>query len=110
MAEGGSTTAHISWQEKLAKAREYKQLGNERFKTGNSAQAIGKYHRALLYLKGIDHSKTTMQALGAALGGEGMAENSQDIPTEAKKEVEELQIDCYNNLAGNILGVYTFLR
>eukprot|EP00918_Siedleckia_nematoides_P092856 GHVU01203820.1.p1 GENE.GHVU01203820.1~~GHVU01203820.1.p1 ORF type:complete len:226 (+),score=42.03 GHVU01203820.1:209-886(+) len=102
MAEGGSLPANITWEEKLSKALEYKQLGNEKYKSGNFKQAIGKYHRALLYLKGIDHAKaSSMQAIQAALGAGDRP--SDNLSEEAKKEVTALQVDCYNNLAAVLL-------
>lgn len=39
--------------ERITKAQELKQEGNGFFKTGKWKKAIGKYHRALLFVKGI---------------------------------------------------------
>ena len=38
-------------EEKLAKAVEFKELGNQFHKDGNYKAAAGKYHRAILYMK-----------------------------------------------------------
>ena len=38
-------------EEKLAKAVEFKELGNQFHKDGNFKAAAGKYHRAILYMK-----------------------------------------------------------
>ena len=41
----------LSIQEKLDKAKEYKDSGNVLYKEGKHKAAAGKYHRAILYLK-----------------------------------------------------------
>ena len=42
-----------SYSEKLEVAKQLKQEGNEFYKKGEAKKALGKYHRALLYAKGI---------------------------------------------------------
>ena len=39
---------------KLKEAKVFKDAGNELYKSGNFKGAAKKYHRAILYLKGID--------------------------------------------------------
>ena len=39
--------------DRISKAQELKQEGNSFFKSGKWKKAAGKYHRALLYVKGI---------------------------------------------------------
>ncbi|KAL5008789.1 hypothetical protein ScPMuIL_014370 [Solemya velum] len=46
------TDGQISDAEKLRIAQDYKKCGNEYFKQKDHRQAIAKYHRALIYLKG----------------------------------------------------------
>ena len=41
-------------EEKLQEAKVFKDAGNELYKSGNFKGAAKKYHRAILYLKGID--------------------------------------------------------
>ena len=41
-------------EEKLKEAKLFKDAGNELYKSGDFKSAARKYHRAILYLKGID--------------------------------------------------------
>lgn len=43
-----------SYVDKFSSAQELKLAGNELYKSGEVKKALGKYHRALLYIKGIE--------------------------------------------------------
>ena len=51
VAFGGKLPETVA--ERITKAQELKQEGNAFFKTGKWKKAIGRYHRALLFVKGI---------------------------------------------------------
>ncbi|XP_046369631.2 tetratricopeptide repeat protein 9C-like [Haliotis rufescens] len=84
---------------KLSKAKHYKSEGNDAYKNKNYRLAIGKYHRALLHLKGIGQGK---ESLAAMFTGQDEDE-THPIPPEMIFEVGNLQSDCYNNLAACLL-------
>jgi hypothetical protein len=44
----------VKIEEKLKFAKEFKNAGNQLYKSGDFKGAAKKYHRAVLYLKGID--------------------------------------------------------
>ena len=98
---GFEYTGHprVPWEEKLAQAKVFKQEGNEKYKSGAHKSAIGKYHRALLYLKGINDAQQSAPLMPVMED----AELSKAIPDAAQSEVKQLQIDCYNNLSGTFL-------
>ena len=85
----------ISWQEKLKSAKKYKLEGNEKYQGGMYKAAIGKYHRALLFLKGIREPHK-----GFRLFEENSADTMKSISEEALSEASQLECDCYNNLSG----------
>jgi len=86
----------LTWEDKFEKALTYKNEGNERFKAKQHKAAIGKYHRALLYLKGIDASK--QGSMMPSIFGDRDVEVK--MPEEVQKDFVQLKADCYNNLAG----------
>ena len=45
----------ISIEEKLKEATRYKEMGNELYKMKDYRAAAVKYHRSIIYLKGIDN-------------------------------------------------------
>ncbi len=93
--EEGPVAPKIGWSEKLEQARKYKQEGNEQYKAGDYKAAIRRYHKAHLYLKGIESVQEPLPFPGM---GEGRKEDKP--PEEVKQEVTKLKVDCFNNLAG----------
>ena len=101
--DSGEAPPHkITWEEKLNQAREYKAQGNIRYKANEYKQAIGKYHRALLFTKGIEDAQHIMPFMPET---EEYNPNKK-IPEYAQKEVYELKLACYNNLAGKQSGLF----
>jgi len=92
---------HKTDDEKVTLAKKFKAEGNECHKKQDFKQAIGKYHRALLQLKGVGSSKSA--GLGAFISEEDMESMgySGKITEEMKQDVTRLTADCYNNLAGS---------
>lgn len=99
MAEQLPAPFKLTWEDKLEKAEIYKKEGNERFKAKAYKTAIGKYHRAMLYLKGIDASK--QGSLMPSVFGD--RETEVKMPKDVQKDFVKLKADCYNNLAACIL-------
>jgi len=82
----------IKWPDKLQEAKRYKQAGNEHYKAGNVKKAIGSYHRALLYLRGIKKSEEDVPFLEK--------KKKSCIPIKIQEEITQLSSQCYNNLSG----------
>ena len=99
-----TNSSKIPDDKKLEKAIQFKQEGNDAYKTKNYIQAIKKYHRALLYLKGIGQSPGLgkMESLfNGDLGlGTGDANRQCAVDPKMMAQVVDLKTDCYNNLAG----------
>nr|KAG5712406.1 hypothetical protein BaRGS_023985 [Batillaria attramentaria] len=78
-------------QEKLKSAEEYKAAGNKAYADKNYRQAIGKYHRALMYLREPGNVKATFR-LGTALVQLGNYEKAKVVLTRDKAFATEKQI------------------
>ncbi|XP_053545096.1 tetratricopeptide repeat protein 9B [Bombina bombina] len=73
-------------ESRIQKAAEFKAEGNRCYKDKKYREAIGKYHRALLVIKGVHE------------GGDGLR------LTEAQKvRVEATEIECYDSLTACML-------
>ncbi|XP_052767658.1 tetratricopeptide repeat protein 9C-like [Mya arenaria] len=94
---------HKTDTEKVALAIQFKTEGNESHKKQDFKVAIGKYHRALLQLKGIGSAKSA--GLGAFMSDEDMETMgySETISETMKQDVTKLTADCYNNLSACLL-------
>nr|XP_032649384.1 tetratricopeptide repeat protein 9B-like [Chelonoidis abingdonii] len=87
--QGGATESEIQ------KAVEFKVDGNRCYKEKKFREAIGKYHRALLQLKGVQ---------GRA-GAASLEQNLLDPPRcplteEQLRLVESTEVECYDSLTG----------
>lgn len=80
---------------KLDQAKIYKAEGNDCFKSGSTKKAISKYHRALLYTRGIEEGQKKFQHIAGA--------QVVPLPEDMQNEVDSLKTDCYNNLANCLL-------
>lgn len=76
---------------RLREARLYKEEGNQRYREGKYREAVSRYHRALLQLRGLDPS---LPSPIADLGPQGPA-----LTPEQESVLHTTQTDCYNNLA-----------
>lgn len=91
-----SENCSLTIDEKIQKAYDLKNYGNEYFKAQNYPSAIRKYHNALMYVKGLTDRASTLKALGA----EDAAVGCQRASDQNKQDILELEFLCYNNLAG----------
>ena len=81
--------------ERITKAQELKQEGNGFFKTGKWKKAIGRYHRALLFVKGITDRFE-------AVPGMSLMKEMAKVKATAEEEAvaTSLLVALSNNLAG----------
>jgi len=88
-------------EEKLEKALEFKELGNQYYKEGNYKAAAGKYHRAILYMKAIDND---LHGTPAFLQAASVDPNhAKHIKKEVEQKCIETNISVYNNLCACLL-------
>lgn len=80
------------WEKKLLQAEAFKAEGNELYKSKDYTKAAGKYHRALLYLRAIKSNELLPLAV--------LMPKEEPIPEEDQKRINQVMVDCYNNLAG----------
>ncbi|XP_040261588.1 tetratricopeptide repeat protein 9B [Bufo bufo] len=93
---GGRVTANPEpeMEARIQKAVEFKAEGNRCYKDKKFRDAIGKYHRALLVLKGVHEDGEERKTNGGA--GTRL--------TEAQKvRVEATEIECYDSLTACML-------
>ncbi|KAJ3337065.1 hypothetical protein HDU93_001688 [Gonapodya sp. JEL0774] len=74
--------------EKLSKARELKDQGNEALKAGEYPKAMQSYHQSLLFAKGMDNS--SMAAI---------VPNAEPVSEDLVKEIRALIPVVYSNMA-----------
>lgn len=85
------TNPEPEMEARIQKAVEFKTEGHRCYKDKKFRDAIGKYHRALLVLKGVHEDGEERKANGGA--GTRL--------TEAQKvRVEATEIECYDSLTG----------
>lgn len=101
--------------ERVHKAEEYKSAGNESYKGKDIKSAIGKYHRGLLFVKGLDSmaQQDVVQRLagvgksGEVFGSPGTQDFGEIIgkllPDNIEERVAGIEQSCYNNLAACLL-------
>ncbi|XP_076305610.1 tetratricopeptide repeat protein 9A-like isoform X2 [Tachypleus tridentatus] len=88
--------SQLSPETKLTEARRYKEEGNALFKEKNLRGAMGKYHRALLFIQGIQVQQNAASLMGLTSTEQPKVDQ---LPEPAKQEVAKIKVDCYNNLA-----------
>ncbi|KAB0374532.1 hypothetical protein FD755_013024 [Muntiacus reevesi] len=99
----GQAGAAAEPAEFIRRAHEFKSQGAQCYKDKKFREAIGKYHRALLELKGLlpAAGERERDSRGASPAG---APNPGRLSEEQSKTVEAIEIDCYNSLAVLLLG------
>lgn len=85
----------------IRRAHEFKSQGAQCYKDKKFREAIGKYHRALLELKGLLPAPREQERDSRAASPPG-APNPGRLSEEQSKTVEAIEIDCYNSLAGEL--------
>ncbi|XP_037666034.1 tetratricopeptide repeat protein 9C-like [Choloepus didactylus] len=78
-------------EKRRQEAQLYKEEGNQRYREGKYRDAVRRYHRALLQLRGLDPS---LPSPIPNLGPQGPA-----LTSEQENILYSTQTDCYNNLA-----------
>ncbi|XP_068779889.1 tetratricopeptide repeat protein 9C [Struthio camelus] len=84
-------------EQRLEQAQRYKEEGNGCYQAGRPREAAGRYHRALLQLRGLD--PRLPPPLQAALG----ARPRPRATPQQEAALHRIQTDCYNNLAACLL-------
>ncbi|KAM3613321.1 uncharacterized protein V6R79_024139 [Siganus canaliculatus] len=79
----------------LEEAAEMKNEGNAFYREKNIRSAIGRYHRALLILRGLDSD--VMSSV------KGIGPETPALTPEQEAALRNTQVDCYNNLAACLL-------
>jgi tetratricopeptide (TPR) repeat protein len=77
---------------------EFKETGNSYFKQGEYKSALENYHKALLYLTGLDNSKWS------SLPGN----NNVQIEQETKNAIEKNLLSVYLNMAAVYIKIDNF--
>ncbi len=85
------TSAKPCWAS-LEEAAQMKTEGNAFYREKNIRSAIGRYHRALLILRGLDSDVMTAV--------KGFGPEMPALTPEQEAVLRSTQVDCYNNLAG----------
>ncbi|CAI5763869.1 repeat 9A [Podarcis lilfordi] len=107
---GGSQSAEPD--ELIRRALDFKSQGAQCYKEKKFREAIGKYHRALLELKGLllaqeedddvgDGDAAAAAPSSSSSGGGGGLGRS--LTGEQSQLLESIEIDCYNSLAACLL-------
>ncbi|XP_051514298.1 tetratricopeptide repeat protein 9C-like isoform X2 [Myxocyprinus asiaticus] len=90
-ATGGGSRLDLQLQQ----AVRLKTEGNSFYREKNMRAAIGRYHRALLILRGMDSEvSSALQGFGA---------QAPKLSPEQEDLLRSTQVDCYNNLAACLL-------
>ncbi|XP_070818780.1 tetratricopeptide repeat protein 9C [Chaetodon trifascialis] len=79
----------------LEEAAQMKTEGNAFYREKNIRSAIGRYHRALLVLRGLDSDVMTSV--------KGFGPEAPALTPEQEAALRNTQVDCYNNLAACLL-------
>ena len=92
---------HMSIQEQIQKAADFKKRGNAHYKFEQWRDAIGKYHRAILYLKSAKIISTSEDNNGLTESLMAMRDSKETpLGMQSLNDARKLAADCYSNLAG----------
>uniref|UniRef100_A0A8D0BSH9 Tetratricopeptide repeat protein 9A n=1 Tax=Salvator merianae TaxID=96440 RepID=A0A8D0BSH9_SALMN len=88
--------------ELIRRALDFKRQGAQCYKEKKCREAIGKYHRALLELKGLLLAQDD-EELPAGPAAAAAAPVAGQLSEEQKRLLQSIEIDCYNSLAACLL-------
>lgn len=95
--------SHSEPADVVRRALDFKCQGTQCYKEKKYREAIGKYHRALLEIKGLcrvlgdpDSSSKPLSSLPLSIA------KSTTLTDEQKGAMENAELECYNSLAGEI--------
>ncbi|CAH6844439.1 Ttc9 [Phodopus roborovskii] len=106
--ERGQAGAAAEPAELIRRAHEFKSQGAQCYKDKKFREAIGKYHRALLELKGLLPPPGEREQDPRPASPAGVPKPSY-LSEEQSKTVEAIEIDCYNSLAGSSVGLKLYI-
>ncbi|TRY60015.1 hypothetical protein DNTS_034667, partial [Danionella cerebrum] len=94
----GYRVGEMEMEGKIQKAIDFKLEGHKCYKEKKFREAIGKYHRALLQLKGI-------QVVDGTTGSEVnlLSQAAAKLTEEQRRAVESTEIECYDSLTACLL-------
>ena len=96
VAQGKETRGQYKTNsEKLARAKELKDIGNGLFKSGDTKAALKKYHHALMFVKGVALSDLGVSGIPSGLLNEKVTEEEREMGDELKALI-------HNNIAGKV--------
>ncbi|KAJ6663765.1 hypothetical protein lerEdw1_009844 [Lerista edwardsae] len=98
--------AELELEAKIQRAVEFKAEGHRCYKQKKLREAIGKYHRALLQLKGLEGAAEAGGGTAAAVVERsflGRAGCWHRLTEGQKALVESTEIECYNSLTACLL-------
>ena len=75
----------------IAKAKELKAQGNEAFKAGNYNAAMVHYHQIFMYVHGFSEGSGSSQSMPG--------QTTQPVSAETMKEIKDLKVVHFSNLA-----------
>lgn len=84
---------------KLQRAVEFKAEGHRYYKQKKLREAIGKYHRALLQLKGLEPPAAEGDAEAAAAKDSSLVAWRR-LSTEQREQADSTEMECYDSLTG----------
>ncbi|KAI9344791.1 hypothetical protein DFJ73DRAFT_839688 [Zopfochytrium polystomum] len=87
-ASSPSPVPVMTVEEKIAKGKEQKDIGNQAFKNGDNQAALRSYHNAVLYLSGLDSSSMN-----------GIVGNQKELEQSLKDDIMKTLATCHNNIA-----------
>ncbi|XP_013909929.1 PREDICTED: tetratricopeptide repeat protein 9A-like [Thamnophis sirtalis] len=82
----------------IRRALDFKSQGAQCYKEKKCREAIGKYHRALLELKGLLLAQEDSED-AASTASTGGATGLGKLSEEQRQLLDSIEIDCYNSLA-----------
>ncbi|XP_030622716.1 tetratricopeptide repeat protein 9B [Chanos chanos] len=91
-------SAEMEMEAKIQKAIDFKLEGHRCYKEKKFREAIGKYHRALLQLKGIHVADGTTGSEVNLLN-----QAAAKLTEEQRRAVESTEIECYDSLTACLL-------
>nr|XP_061797823.1 tetratricopeptide repeat protein 9B-like isoform X1 [Nerophis lumbriciformis] len=93
-------SAEMEMETKIQKAVDFKAEGHRCYKEKKFREAIGKYHRALLQLKGAHVADGTTGGSEVNLLSQ---QSAAKLTEEQRRAVESTEIECYDSLTACLL-------
>ncbi|XP_070805956.1 tetratricopeptide repeat protein 9B [Pituophis catenifer annectens] len=94
--------AAVELEAKLQRAVEFKAEGHRCYKQKKLREAIGKYHRALLQLKGLESPAAEGEAEAAAAKSSSLVAWRR-LSAEQREQADSTEMECYDSLTACLL-------